>query len=64
MESGLAAGCETFLGTRIIFTRTGAGFLCDHPCSRTNTIHARQNVKNELNSAGTFNSPLPRYDGD
>ncbi len=27
MERGPAAGCETFLVTRTIFTRTGAGFL-------------------------------------
>jgi len=64
MESGPAAGGETFLGTRIIFTPTGAGLLRDHSYSRTNTIPATQSAKKESNSAGTFNSPLPRYDAE
>ncbi|MGA7929352.1 MAG: hypothetical protein WCA20_25545 [Candidatus Sulfotelmatobacter sp.] len=34
MESGTAAGCETFLVTRTIFIRTGAGFLRDHSCNQ------------------------------
>ena len=64
MESGAADGCETLLVTRIIFTRTGAGFFRDHSCSSTNTIPAKQSAKTESNSAGTFNSPFPRYNGD
>jgi len=47
MESGAAAGCETFLVTRTIFTRTGARFLRDHSCSSTNTIPARQSASTE-----------------
>ena len=61
---GPAGDCATFSGARVIFSRTGAGFLRDHPYSSTNTIPARQNAKTALNSAGTFNSPLPRDDGD
>lgn len=64
MESGPGAGCESFLSARIIFARAGAGFLCDHPYNRRNTIPARQSAKNELNSAGTLTSPLPRYVGE